>query len=227
MPTRRSALSRPRAAARSAPAATSGDERVARELVTQARDELGRLDVLVNNAAFQQRRESIADVPTDEWERTLRTNLTGMFFLCREAIPHMEPGASIINTASIQAMNPSASLLAYATTKGGIVTFSKALSAECIGKRHPGQRRRSGPGVDAARRRDIGPREQRNLRHAGAHRPAGPARGARAGVRIPCLAGVELRHRPDDRRDRAGVLQLAAIRPGRGPLRPARPQARR
>ena len=111
-----------------------GDERFARSLVEQARDELGRLDVLVNNAAYQQRRNSIAEVPTDEWERTLRTNLTGMFFLCREAIPHMEPGASIINTASIQAQNPSASLLAYATTKGGIVTFSKALSAECIGK---------------------------------------------------------------------------------------------
>jgi NAD(P)-dependent dehydrogenase (short-subunit alcohol dehydrogenase family) len=111
-----------------------GDERFARELVEQARDELGRLDVLVNNAAYQQRRESIADVPTDEWERTLRTNLTGMFFLCREAIPHMEPGASIINTASIQAQQPSANLLAYATTKGGIVTFSKALSAECIEK---------------------------------------------------------------------------------------------
>jgi NAD(P)-dependent dehydrogenase (short-subunit alcohol dehydrogenase family) len=111
-----------------------GDERVARRLVEQARDELGRLDVLVNNAAFQQRRDSIADVPTDEWERTLRTNLTGMFFLCREAVPVMVPGASIVNTASIQAKNPSASLLAYATTKGGIVTFSKALSAECIEK---------------------------------------------------------------------------------------------
>ncbi|HKF84216.1 MAG TPA: SDR family oxidoreductase [Candidatus Limnocylindrales bacterium] len=109
-----------------------GDEAFARSLVEQTRDELGRLDVLVNNAAYQQRRESIADVPTDEWERTLRTNVTGMFFLCREALPHMEPGASIINTASIQAKNPSASLLAYATTKGAIVTFSKALSAECI-----------------------------------------------------------------------------------------------
>ena len=160
-----------------------GDERVARTLVEQARDELGRLDVLVNNAAFQQRRDSIADVPTDEWERTLRTNLTGMFFLCREAIPHMEPGASIINTASIQAQNPSASLLAYATTKGGIVTFSKALSAECIGKRHPGQRRRTGPGVDAARRRDVGPREQRDVRpQAPIGRPAQPAELAPAFV---------------------------------------------
>jgi NAD(P)-dependent dehydrogenase (short-subunit alcohol dehydrogenase family) len=111
-----------------------GDERFARSLVERARDELGRLDVLVNNAAYQQRRDTIADVPTDEWERALRTNLTGMFLLCREAIPHMEPGGSIINTASIQAKNPSPSLLAYATTKGGIVTFSKALSAECIRK---------------------------------------------------------------------------------------------
>src|SRR3954468_22695406 len=103
-----------------------GDEAVARSLVERATDELGRIDVLVNNAAYQQRFDSIDQVPTEEWERTLRTNLTGMFFLCREAVGAMQPGASIINTASIQATQPSASLLAYATTKGGIVTFSKA-----------------------------------------------------------------------------------------------------
>jgi|SRR5829696_804211 len=111
-----------------------GDEAFARSLVERARDELGGIDVLVNNAAYQQRFDSIAEVPTDEWERTLRTNLTGMFFLCREAVPLMRPGGSIINTASIQATQPSPSLLAYATTKGGIVTFSKALSAELIEK---------------------------------------------------------------------------------------------
>jgi NAD(P)-dependent dehydrogenase (short-subunit alcohol dehydrogenase family) len=109
-----------------------GDEGFARELVQRTRDELGGLDVLVNNAAYQQRFDSIADITLDEWERTLRTNLTGMFLLCREAVPHMRPGASIINVASIQATQPSPSLLAYATTKGGIVTFSKALSAMCI-----------------------------------------------------------------------------------------------
>ena len=108
------------------------DEAHCRALVERATDELGRIDVLVNNAAFQIRRESIEEVPTDEWDQTLRTNLSAMFWLCREAAPHMQPGASIINTSSIQATQPSASLLAYATTKGGIVTFSKALSAQLI-----------------------------------------------------------------------------------------------
>jgi NAD(P)-dependent dehydrogenase (short-subunit alcohol dehydrogenase family) len=86
--------------------------------------------VLVNNAAFQKRRERIEDIPTEEWDETLQTNLSSMFWLCRAAVPGMRPGASIINTASIQAVHPSANLLAYATTKGGIVTFSKTLAAQ-------------------------------------------------------------------------------------------------
>jgi len=108
------------------------DEAHCRRLVEQARDAFGRIDVLVNNAAFQQRRDRIEDIPTEEWETTLRTNLSATFWLCREAVPHMRPGASIINVSSIQATQPSASLLAYATTKGGLVTFSKALSAQLI-----------------------------------------------------------------------------------------------
>jgi NAD(P)-dependent dehydrogenase (short-subunit alcohol dehydrogenase family) len=104
------------------------DEAHCRRLVEQARDEFGRLDVLVNNAAFQERREQIEDIPTDEWEKTLRTNLTATFWLCRDAVPVMEPGASIINVSSIQASQPSANLLAYASTKGALVTYSKALS---------------------------------------------------------------------------------------------------
>lgn len=104
------------------------DETHCRRVVDEARAAFGRIDVLVNNAATQVRREAIEEIPTDEWERTLRTNLSAMFWLCREAVPSMEPGASIINVSSIQATQPSANLLAYATTKGGIVTFSKALS---------------------------------------------------------------------------------------------------
>ena len=104
------------------------DEAHCKQLVQRARDEFGRLDILVNNAAFQERREQIEDIPTDEWEQTLRTNLTATFWLCREAVPLMEPGGSIINVSSIQASQPSANLLAYASTKGALVTFSKALS---------------------------------------------------------------------------------------------------
>ena len=104
------------------------DEAQCRRVVEQARDELGRIDVLVNNAAYQQRFEAVEDVSTDEWERTIRTNLTATFWMCREAVKSMEAGASIINVSSIQAREPSPNLLAYATTKGGLVTYSQALS---------------------------------------------------------------------------------------------------
>lgn len=111
-----------------------GDEAHCRRVVERAVEELGGVDVLVNNAAFQRRRDSIERITSEEWGRTLRTNLSAMFWLCREAVPVMRPGASIINVASIQAAHPSANLLAYATTKGGIVTFSKALSTQLIGR---------------------------------------------------------------------------------------------
>ncbi len=104
------------------------DEQYCRSVIERARDEFGRIDVLVNNAAYQQRFDAVEDVSTEEWERTLRTNLTATFWMCREAVKVMKPGASIINVSSIQAREPSPNLLAYATTKGGLVTYSQALS---------------------------------------------------------------------------------------------------
>jgi NAD(P)-dependent dehydrogenase (short-subunit alcohol dehydrogenase family) len=104
------------------------DEAHCRRLVEQAREEFGGVDLLVNNAATQRKRLQIEEITTEEWERMLRTNLTATFWLCREAVPVMEPGASIINVSSIQAAQPSPSLLAYATTKGALITFSKGLS---------------------------------------------------------------------------------------------------
>jgi hypothetical protein len=106
-----------------------GDGAHGARLVQQARDEFGRIDVLVNNAATQQRRQGVDDVPPEEWDRILRTNLTAPYLLCRAAVDGMEAGGSIINVASIQAADPSPSLLAYATTKGGLVTFSKAVAS--------------------------------------------------------------------------------------------------
>lgn len=103
-----------------------------RELVECCVREFGRLDVLINNAAFQARHQSIEDFSDAEFEATYKTNVFGMFYLCKAALPHMGPGSSIINTSSIQAYQPSANLLAYASTKGAIVTFSKALSAMAI-----------------------------------------------------------------------------------------------
>ena len=94
----------------------------------------GRIDVLVNNAAYQMDRGGILELPNDEWRRTFATNVDALFWLCKAAIPNMPPGSSIINTASIQAFEPSPRLLAYATTKGAIVAFSEALAQELIGK---------------------------------------------------------------------------------------------
>ena len=104
------------------------DEAHCQELVRRAMGELGRLDILVNNAAFQMTHQNIEEMPSDEFDRTLRTNVYAMFYLCKAAMPHMKPGSAIINTTSIQAYQPSPMLLPYATTKGAIVTFTKGLA---------------------------------------------------------------------------------------------------
>jgi hypothetical protein len=101
-------------------------------LVARALEEFGRLDILVNNAAFQMTRDDIGEISTEEFDRTFRTNVYAMFFLCKAAMPHLREGGSIINTASIQAYQPSPELLAYAATKGAIVTFSKALNEQAM-----------------------------------------------------------------------------------------------
>lgn len=110
------------------------DEKTCQLLVTMALSEFGKLDIVINNAAYQESYKSILDIPSEEWDKTFRTNIYPMFYICKAAFPHLKPGSTIINTASIQAYQPSASLLAYATTKGAIVTFTKALSAEAIEK---------------------------------------------------------------------------------------------
>jgi hypothetical protein len=109
-----------------------GDEAHCQQLVQRAVSELGRLDILVNNAAYQMSHESIQELTSEEIEHTFRTNIFAMFYLCKAALPQMQPGASIINTCSVQAYKPSSSLLAYASTKGAIVTFTKGLAQEAI-----------------------------------------------------------------------------------------------
>jgi NAD(P)-dependent dehydrogenase (short-subunit alcohol dehydrogenase family) len=112
-----------------------GDEAHCRRIVQTAVDEFGRLDILVNNAAFQMSHEGLEDLPSDELERTFRTNIYAMFYLTKAALPHMNPGSTIINTTSIQAYEPSPNLIAYAATKGAIVNFTKALNQEVVEKK--------------------------------------------------------------------------------------------
>lgn len=104
------------------------EEQHCEHLVRQTIERFGNIDILVNNAAFQMERKSISEVSTDEFERTFRTNVFAMFWLSKYALSTMHEGASIINTASIQAYDPSSSLLAYAPTKAAIVSFTKALA---------------------------------------------------------------------------------------------------
>ncbi|MBV8864096.1 MAG: SDR family oxidoreductase [Acidobacteriaceae bacterium] len=102
------------------------------KLVARAFDELGGLEILVNNAAFQMTHDSIEEFTPEEWDRTFKTNIYSMFYLSRAALPRMREGGAIINTASVQAYQPSPTLLAYSTTKGAIVTFTKSLSGLAI-----------------------------------------------------------------------------------------------
>ena len=104
------------------------DEAHCRDLVDRVFDKYGRLDLLVNNAAFQRTHESIEEFTTEEFDTTFRTNVYAMFWLCRAALPRMKAGSGIINVASIQAFDPSPNLLPYAATKAAIVNFTKALS---------------------------------------------------------------------------------------------------
>jgi NAD(P)-dependent dehydrogenase (short-subunit alcohol dehydrogenase family) len=108
------------------------DESNCRSLVQRALEKFGRLDILVNNAAYQEASESIEEISSEVFDRTFRTNVYAMFYLCKAAMPHMRPGASIINTASIQAYEPSESLPAYAATKGAIINFTKSLAKEAM-----------------------------------------------------------------------------------------------
>src|SRR5258706_899461 len=108
-----------------------------RSVIKKAVDELGGIDILVNNAAHQATFKEIGDISDEEWEMTFRTNLHSMFYLTKAAVPHMKPASAIINTASVNSDMPNPILLAYATTKGAIQNFTGGLSPKLSGKRIP------------------------------------------------------------------------------------------
>lgn len=101
-------------------------------MVARTLKAFGGLDILVVNAGRQQFREDVGQVSTEDFDATLKTNLYALHWLCQAAMPHLPPGAAVITTASIQAYEPSDILLDYATTKGGIVTYTKALAKQLI-----------------------------------------------------------------------------------------------
>ncbi|WP_410217431.1 SDR family oxidoreductase [Paracoccus sp. (in: a-proteobacteria)] len=99
-----------------------------RKLIDEVIGEWGKLDILVNNAAHQEDFDSIEEIPDEEWRKTFAINIDAIFYLCKAAMPHLKEGASIINTTSVNADNPSPALLAYATTKGAIQNFTMGLA---------------------------------------------------------------------------------------------------
>jgi NAD(P)-dependent dehydrogenase (short-subunit alcohol dehydrogenase family) len=109
-----------------------GDEKHCQAIVQRAVQEFGKLDTLVNNAAYQMSIKSIQEVTEEMLVHTFRTNIFAMFFLCKAALAEMGPGSTIVNTTSIQAYQPSPTLLPYSSTKGAILTFTKGLSDEAI-----------------------------------------------------------------------------------------------
>jgi NAD(P)-dependent dehydrogenase (short-subunit alcohol dehydrogenase family) len=110
------------------------DRAHAKTIVPKAMAEFGRIDVLVNNAAFQMTHETIEEIADEEWDHTLATNLTAMFTLCKDAVPHMQPGASIINSSSVNSDQPKPTLMPYAMTKAAIANFTASL-AQMLGER--------------------------------------------------------------------------------------------
>ncbi|WP_184694210.1 SDR family oxidoreductase [Rhizobium leguminosarum] len=104
------------------------DPALCRRIVETAVEELGGIDILVNNAAHQASFKSIDEISDEEWELTFKVNIHAMFYLTKAAVPHMKPGSSIINTASINSDSPNPTLLAYATTKGAIQNFTAGLA---------------------------------------------------------------------------------------------------
>jgi len=108
------------------------EQSVCAAVARKAVDAFGAIDILVNNAAFQRTYDKFEDIPDDEFEETFRVNIFAMFRLCKALLPQMKKGGSIINTGSIQSFDPSPSLIAYASTKAAIVSFTRSLASPAI-----------------------------------------------------------------------------------------------
>ncbi|MBE9585935.1 SDR family oxidoreductase [Mucilaginibacter sp. JRF] len=104
------------------------EEAHCQKIIDVALSELGGIDILVNNAAYQMSRPSLQEVSSEEWDKTFKTNIYPMFYLCKFAEPHLKPGSSVINTTSVNAYKPKPVLIAYAATKGAIQNFTSGMA---------------------------------------------------------------------------------------------------
>ncbi|HEX5965807.1 MAG TPA: SDR family oxidoreductase [Pyrinomonadaceae bacterium] len=110
------------------------DPKVCKEVVERTVDEFGKLNILVNNAAFQQHQKSLEDVSEEQWDRTFKTNIYAYFYMAKAALPHLREGSAIVNTGSITGLEGSKELLDYSATKGAINAFTKSLAQNLVEK---------------------------------------------------------------------------------------------
>jgi NAD(P)-dependent dehydrogenase (short-subunit alcohol dehydrogenase family) len=110
------------------------DPKFSAQAVRQTVASLGRLDILVNNAAYQEHQESLEDISDKQWDRTFTTNIYGYFRMAKAALPHLQKGSAIINTGSITGLEGSKQLIDYSATKGAIHAFTKALAQNLVEK---------------------------------------------------------------------------------------------
>jgi NAD(P)-dependent dehydrogenase (short-subunit alcohol dehydrogenase family) len=106
----------------------------ARRVVKETVARLGKLNILVNNAAYQQHQEGLEDLTEEQWDRTFKTNIYGYFYMTKAALPHLEKGSAIVNTGSITGLEGSKELLDYSATKGAIHAFTKSLAQNLVEK---------------------------------------------------------------------------------------------
>jgi NAD(P)-dependent dehydrogenase (short-subunit alcohol dehydrogenase family) len=104
------------------------EETHCKHIIQKAIEEFGQLDVLVNNAAFQMSRDSIQDVSTEEWDKTFKTNIYPLFYLCKEAEQYLKPGSTVVNTTSVNAYKAPPALVAYSATKAAIQNFTASMA---------------------------------------------------------------------------------------------------
>jgi NAD(P)-dependent dehydrogenase (short-subunit alcohol dehydrogenase family) len=110
------------------------DPQHCRDIIAKAVEELGGVDILVNNAAYQMTRQSLEEIPDEEWDHTWATNMSALFHLCKAAVPHMGPGSSIIASSSVNSDMPNPTLAPYAATKAAIANFTASL-AQMLGEK--------------------------------------------------------------------------------------------
>jgi NAD(P)-dependent dehydrogenase (short-subunit alcohol dehydrogenase family) len=173
-----------------------------REVVDRAVRELGGIDILVNNAAHQATFTDLADISDEEWRKTFDVNIHAMFFLAKAAVPHMESGSAIINTASVNSDMPNPTLLAYATTKGAIQNFTGGLAQMLAEKEHPRERGSPGPDLDTSDTTDHAGGYCKKLRQTGAAETRGAARRVGDDLCDARRSAVELHVGHDSRGDR-------------------------